>query len=67
MGVARSPAQPRREHLAVHARHLVSNCVFESYEDIIDPICEAWNELIVLPQVIRSIGMREWAHATRCK
>jgi len=29
---------------------------------IIEAICEAWNNLIKMPQTIKSIGMREWAH-----
>ncbi len=40
----------------------LSNRIFETYEDIIDAACEAWNKLIALPDVITSIGMRDWAH-----
>lgn len=40
----------------------LSNRVFESYDDIIDAACQAWNKLIALPAVITSIGMRQWAH-----
>ncbi len=39
-----------------------SNRVFETYDDIIDAACEAWNKLTALPAVIASIGMRDWAH-----
>jgi hypothetical protein len=39
-----------------------SNRVFETYNEIIDAACEAWRNLIALPQTITSIGMREWAH-----
>ena len=45
----------------------LSNRVFENYEAIIDAICEAWNKLVALPDAIKSIGMREWAHVGRCK
>jgi len=40
----------------------LSNTVFETYDDIIDAACEAWNRLTALPAVITSIGMRDWAH-----
>lgn len=45
----------------------LGNRVFENYDAIIEAICEAWNKLIKLPDTIRSIGMREWAHVGRCK
>jgi transposase len=40
----------------------LSNRIFETYGDIIDAACEAWNKLTAMPAVIQSIGMREWAH-----
>ena len=40
----------------------LSNRVFETFDDIIDAICDAWNKLIAQPETITSIGMREWAH-----
>jgi hypothetical protein len=40
----------------------LSNRVFETYDDIVDAACEAWNKLIAQPQTITSIGMRDWAH-----
>jgi len=45
----------------------LSNRVFETYEAIIEAACEAWNKLIALPDTIKSIGMRDWAHVGRCK
>jgi DDE superfamily endonuclease len=39
----------------------LSNRVFESYDDIIDAACDAWNKLTDLPAVIASIGSRQWA------
>ncbi len=41
----------------------LSHRVFESYDALIDALCEAWNKLIALPDQIQSIGTREWAHA----
>ena len=40
----------------------LSNRIFNSYEDIVDHCCSAWNKLIADPGRIRSIGYREWAH-----
>ncbi len=45
----------------LRANHL-SNRVFETYDDIIEAGCEAWNQLIDTPNIITSIGMRKWAH-----
>lgn len=41
---------------------LVPNTVFETYDAIIDAACDAWNKLAARPDVIRSIGLRAWAH-----
>jgi transposase len=40
----------------------LSNRSFNSYEDIVDHCCSAWNNLIAETGRIRSIGYREWAH-----
>ncbi len=40
----------------------LSNRVFETYDDIVDAACDAWNNLIDQPETITSIGMRDWAH-----
>jgi DDE superfamily endonuclease len=40
----------------------LSNCVFDSYDAIIDAACEAWSKLLAEPDTITSIGMRDWAH-----
>ena len=34
----------------------------ETYDDIIDAACDAWRKLIAQPEIITSIGMRDWAH-----
>ena len=39
----------------------LSNRVFESYDEIVDHCCDAWNKLIELPSRIMSIGHRKWA------
>lgn len=40
----------------------LSNRVFKDYTAIVDAACDAWNALIDTPQIITSIGIREWAH-----
>ena len=40
----------------------LSNCVFETYEEILDHCCHAWNKLVAEPERIKSIGLRKWAH-----
>ena len=41
----------------------LSNRIFESYEQIVDLCCDAWNRLRDQPWRIMSIGLRDWAHA----
>jgi transposase len=38
----------------------LSNRGFESFDDIVDHCCDAWNKLIDQPWKIMSIGMRDW-------
>ena len=45
----------------------LSNRVFETFDDIIDAICDAWNKLTAEPETITSIGMRNWAHIGQSK
>ena len=40
----------------------LSNRVFDTYEQIIEAACEAWNRLLAQPDTITSIGLRDWAH-----
>ena len=40
----------------------LSNRVFETYDDIIEAACDAWNKRMAQPNTITSIGMRDWAH-----
>ena len=39
----------------------LSDRVFNSYEDIVDHCCAAWNKLVDQPWTIMSIGLRRWA------
>ena len=40
----------------------LSNRIFESYDDILDHCCEAWNKLVDQPWIIMSIGLRQWTY-----
>ena len=40
----------------------LSNRIFQSYEDILEHCCDAWNKLIDRPWCIMSLGLRQWAH-----
>jgi hypothetical protein len=65
---SKSPELNPQENVWQYMRaNWLGNRVFENYDDIIDAICDAWNKLVALPDTIRSIGMREWAHVGRCK
>jgi len=44
----------------------LSNTVFDGIEHIIDTACCAWNNLAALPDTVRSIGLRKWAHTGQC-
>jgi len=60
---SRSPELNPVENIWQYLRgNWLSNTVFETYDDIIDAACEAWNKLAALPDVISSIGTRQWAH-----
>jgi hypothetical protein len=60
---SRARAEPPRKTFGSScAQNWLSNLVFDTYEDIIDVVCDAWRKLIAEPEIIISIGMREWAH-----
>ena len=60
---SRAPELNPQENIWQYLRsNWLSNRIFETYEDIVDAACEAWNKLIAQPRTITSIGMRDWAH-----
>lgn len=60
---SRSPELNPVENIWQYLRqNWLSNRVFEDYEAILDAGCEAGRHLIMQPDVIKSIGMRKWAH-----
>ncbi len=57
-----SPELNPQENVWQYLRqNYLSNRVYETYEDIVEASCDAWNRLIALPNVIRSIGTRDYA------
>jgi transposase len=60
---SRSPELNPVENIWQYLRqNYLSNRVFENHEAILDAGCDAWNRLIAEPQIITSIGMRNWVH-----
>ena len=60
---SRSPELNPVEQIWQYIRaNWLSNRVFETYDEIIDAACDAWNRLVKEPETITSIGMRDWAH-----
>jgi DDE superfamily endonuclease len=39
----------------------LSNVVWETYDEIVQASCSAWNKLVQAPELIKSIASREWA------
>jgi hypothetical protein len=39
----------------------LSHQLWETYDDILDACCNAWNALMQAPDIIRSIATRTWA------
>lgn len=59
---SRSPELNPMENVWQYMRQTwLSNRVFETYGDILDAGCNAWNRLIASPDIITSIGSRKWA------
>ena len=42
-------------------QNYLSNRVYETYNDIVDACCDAWNRLCAIPNQIQSIATRSWA------
>jgi len=40
----------------------LSNRVSETYADVLDQACAAWNKLVDQPWRIMTLGLRDWAH-----
>jgi hypothetical protein len=57
-----SRTQPQENIWQFMRENWLSNRIFESYEQIVELCCDAWNRLIDQPWRIMSIGMRDWAY-----
>jgi len=42
-------------------KNKLANRIYETYEDIVDACCEAWNALMAVPDTIATLTRREWA------
>jgi transposase len=42
-------------------QNYLANRVFDTYDTIVDACCQAWNDLMALPNRINSIATRHWA------
>jgi putative transposase len=61
---SRSPELNPVENVWQYLRqNWLSNRVFETYEAILEAACEAWRNLLAHPNLITSIGHRQWALA----
>lgn len=45
-------------------KNKLANRLYETYEDIVEACCEAWNSLMAMPEQIASIAARSWAKAS---
>ena len=39
----------------------LANRIYDTYEDIVDACCDAWNSLMASPDTIATLTRREWA------
>ncbi len=39
----------------------LAHSVWDTYDEIVDACCDAWNALAAKPELIYSIGNRKWA------
>jgi transposase len=53
-----NPAENIWEYLR---KNKLANRLYDTYEDIVDACCNAWNSLIEEPETIASITRRQWA------
>jgi transposase len=60
---SRAPELNPVENVCQYLRaNWLANTVFETFDDIIEPICHASNQFTAQPETIASIGRRDWAH-----
>lgn len=60
---SRAPEFNPVEHIWQYLRaNWLSNRVIDTYLEIIEAACDAWQKLIAKPKTITSIVMMQWAH-----
>jgi hypothetical protein len=60
-----SPELNSAENLWEYLRkNKLANRLYETYDDIVDACCDAWNSLMAMPDRIASIAARSWAKAS---
>jgi len=56
-----SPERNPQENIWQYLRqNALANRAYETYDNIVSACCKAWNDLIDLPETIKSIASREW-------
>jgi len=45
-------------------KNKLANRLYQTYGDILEACCEAWNSLMAMPEQIASIATRSWAKAS---
>jgi len=53
-----NPAENVWEYLR---KNKLANRLYETYEDIVEACCEAWNAFIAMPDCVASVTHRSWA------
>ena len=56
-----NPAENVWEYLR---KNKLANRLYETYEEIVEACCDAWNSLMAMPDRIASIAARTWAKAS---
>jgi hypothetical protein len=64
-GFAGMPELNPAENVSEYFRkNKLANRLYETYEDIVEACCDAWNSLMAMPDRIASIAARSWAKAS---
>ena len=45
-------------------KNKLANRLYQTYDDIVDACCDAWNTLMAMPDRIESLAARSWAKAS---
>lgn len=41
-------------------QHYLSNCCYKNYEDLVNKVCNAWNQFTQQPGLVQSLCFRDW-------